>query len=183
MPALLKAVAEGDPTAADSLFPIVYTELHRIAASYMKRERPGHTLQATALVHEAFLRLVGSGSQSARFENTRHFVASASIAMRRILVNHAKARSTEKRGGGVAVLALDDVAAEFDQRSLSLPALDEALTQLAQLDPRQARLVELRFFGGMSMEDCAQTLGTSLRTAHTEWAHARAWLRGKLEGA
>jgi len=179
---MLNAVAGGDSVAAENLFPIVYAELHRIASAYMRRERPDHTLQATALVHEAFVRLVGTGSEAARFESLRHFVATAAVAMRRILVNHAKARAAEKRGGGEPVLALDEVAVAFNNRSISLIALDESLERLAELDTRQARLVELRFFGGMSVEDCATTLGISVRTVHYEWAHARAWLRGQLEG-
>ena len=178
---LLEAAARGDAVAAENLFPIVYGELHRIASAYMRKERPDHTLQATALVHEAFVRLVGTGSDSARFESLRHFVATAAVAMRRILVNHAKARTAVKRGGGEPVFALDEVAAEFNDRSISLLALDESLERLAEMDARQARLVELRFFGGMSFEDCASTLGISVRTVHYEWAHARAWLRGQLE--
>lgn len=178
---LLQAVANGDSVAAERLFPVVYAELHRIASAYMSRERPDHTLQATALVHEAFVRLVGSGA-AARFENLRHFVATAAVAMRRILVNHARARQTEKRGGGAPVLVLDEVAAEFNDRSINLVALDESLERLAELDARQARLVELRFFGGMSVDDCAATLGISPRTVNYEWAHARAWLRSQLEG-
>jgi len=180
---LLSAVAGGDAVAAERLFPIVYDELHRIASIYMRRERPDHTLQATALVHEAFVRLVVTGSEASRFENLRHFVATAAVAMRRILVNHAKARAAEKRGGGEPVLGLDQVAAAFNGRSINLVALDESLARLAELDARQARLVELRFFGGMTVEDCAATLGISARTAQYEWAHARAWLRGQLEGA
>ena len=108
---LLKAAADGDPLAAERLFPIVYSELHRIASTYMNRERPGHTLQATALVHEAFVRLVGSGAGATGFENLRHFVAAASIAMRRILINHAKARATQKRGGQKTCIELENVAA------------------------------------------------------------------------
>lgn len=181
--ALLRAASEGDPAAAERLLPVVYDELHRIASAYMRRERPDHTLQATALVHEAFLRLAGSDPGAARYESLRHFIAAAAVAMRRVLVNHARAKAAEKRGGGEVVLALDDVAEEFARRSVNLLALDEALRRLAALDARQARLVELRFFGGMTFEDCAGTLGLSVRTVHYEWAHARAWLRGQLEGA
>jgi RNA polymerase sigma factor (TIGR02999 family) len=181
--ALLQSVASGDPVAAENLFLIVYAGLHRIASGYMQHERPSHTLQATALVHEAFLRLVGPGAKADGYDNLRHFVAAAAIAMRRILVNHAHARAAEKRGGNAVRIALDDVAAEFNDRAVSLAALDEALTELARRDPRQARLVELRFFGGMSVEDCAQTLGISERSVHYEWAHARAWRKGRLDGA
>jgi len=180
--ALLGAMARGDPAAAERLFPVVYDELHRIASAYMRRERADHTLQATALVHEAFLRLAGTEREAA-YESRRHFVATAAVAMRRILVNHAKARAADKRGGGRAALALDDVAAEFSRRSIDLIALEEALERLSVLDARQARLVELRFFGGMTFEDCAATLGLSVRAVHYEWTHARAWLRGQIEGA
>jgi RNA polymerase sigma factor (TIGR02999 family) len=180
--ALLGAMALGDGAAAERLFPIVYDELHRIASAYMRRERPEHTLQATALVHEAFLRLAGSPKDSGQYESRRHFVATAAVAMRRILVNHAKAKAAEKRGGGQLMLGIDDIAAEFSRRSIDLMALEEALDRLAALDARQARLVELRFFGGMTFEDCAQTLGISVRTVHSEWTHARAWLRDQIEG-
>lgn len=179
--ALLNAMSQGDTDAAARLFPLVYEELHRIASAYMRRERPDHTLQATALVHEAFLRLAGADQCASHFENRRHFVATAAVAMRRILVNHAKAKGADKRGGNGAALALDDIAVEFSRRSVSLTALDEALERLALLDARQARLVELRFFGGMTFEECATMLGLSVRTVHYEWAHARAWLRGQLE--
>jgi RNA polymerase sigma-70 factor, ECF subfamily len=182
VPALLIAMTQGDSAAAERLFPVVYEELHRIASAYMRRERPDHTLQATALVHEAFLRLAGPPQDAAHYESRRHFVATAAVAMRRILVNHAKAQAAEKRGGGQAVLALDDIAAEFSRRSIDLVALEEALERLAALDARQARLVELRFFGGMTFEDCARTLGLSVRMVHYEWTHARAWLRDQMEG-
>jgi RNA polymerase sigma factor (TIGR02999 family) len=178
--ALLTAMARGDSAAAERLFPLVYEELHRIASAYMRRERPGHTLQATALVHEAFLRLAGSSSEAAAFDSRRHFVATAAVAMRRILVNHAKARAADKRGGSHNIITLDDVAAEFSRRSIDLIALEEALERLAALDSRQARLVELRFFGGMTFEDCAKTLNLSVRMVHYEWSHARAWLRDQI---
>ena len=179
--ALLRSVADGDTAAGERLFPVVYNELHRIASAYMRQERPEHTLQPTALVHEAYLRLVGDGSDDARYETHRHFVAAAAVAMRRILVNHAKSKAAQKRGGGHDLIALDEAAAAFSERSIDLVALDEALDRLAQLDPAQARLVELRFFGGMSVEECARDLNVSPRTIHYEWAHARAWLRGQLE--
>jgi RNA polymerase sigma factor (TIGR02999 family) len=181
--AMLRGIAEGDPAAAERLFPVVYRELHRIASAYMQQERPEHTLQPTALVHEAYLRLVGDGGGGSGYENHRHFVAAAAVAMRRILVNHAKAKATQKRGGEQARTALDEAAAAFGERSIDLVALDEALERLSKLDPAQARLVELRFFGGMSVEECARELGVSPRTVHYEWAHARAWLRGQLEAS
>jgi RNA polymerase sigma-70 factor, ECF subfamily len=181
--ALLRSVADGDAAAGERLFPVVYGELHRIASAYMRQERAEHTLQPTALVHEAYLRLVGDGSDGARYEDHRHFVAAAAVAMRRILVNHAKAKSTQKRGGGRELVELDEAAAAFGERSIDLVALDEALDRLAKLDPMQARLVELRFFGGMSVEECARELNVSERTVHYEWAHARAWLRAQLEAS
>lgn len=178
---LLNAMARGDSAAAEQLFPIVYDELHRIASAYMRHERPEHTLQATALVHEAFLRLAGTSQDEGQYESHRHFVATAAVAMRRILVNHAKARAANKRGGGQRTLELDDIAAEFSRRSIDVIALEEALERLATMDARQARVVELRFFGGMTFDDCAKTLGVSVRTVHNEWVHARAWLRDQIE--
>jgi RNA polymerase sigma factor (TIGR02999 family) len=178
---LLDAVSGGDADAAERLFPVVYDELHRIASAYMRLERPDHTLQPTALVHEAYLRLVGSSPASGKYENEQHFVAAAAVAMRRILVNHARARAAGKRGGGRSILSLDAAVAAFDAGAVDLVALDEALERLAKLDPTQARLVELRFFGGMTVQQCARLLGISERTVQYEWTHARAWLRGQLE--
>jgi len=179
--ALLRAVGNGDAAAGERLFPVVYNELHRIASAYMRQERPEHTLQATALVHEAYLRLVGDGRDEACYRSRRHFVAAAAVAMRRILVNHAKAKGSQKRGGDRTTLQLDEATAAFNDRSIDLLALDEAMDRLAELDPMQARLVELRFFGGMTVQECAEHLNVSQRTVHYEWAHARAWLRGQLE--
>jgi RNA polymerase sigma factor (TIGR02999 family) len=187
--AMLRSVADGDTGAGERLFSVVYRELHRIASAYMRHERAEHTLQPTALVHEAYLRLVGGGgvggggADAGHYENYRHFVAAAAVAMRRILVNHAKAKAAQKRGGGQVSTDLDDATAAFSERSIDLVALDEALDRLAKLDPAQARLVELRFFGGMSVEECARELNVSPRTVHYEWAHARAWLRAQLEAS
>jgi len=178
---LLAASEKGDSAAAARLFSVVYDELHRLASGYMRQERADHTLQPTALVHEAFLRLVGAGSGPGHFENRDHFIATAAVAMRRILVNHAKARDAQKRGGGRPMLALDSAVAAFDDSAIDLLALDAALDRLAEHDASQARLVELRFFGGMTVEQCASVLGVSARTVHYEWAHARAWLRSQLE--
>lgn len=178
---LLASAAEGDQAAADKLFPIVYDELHRRAASYMRGERIDHTLQATALIHEAFVRLVGPSSGSGEFENLDHFVATASIVMRHVLVNHAKARATEKRGGDRTRTPLDLVSPLFDERAIDLIALDEALDELKQLDEQQHRLVELRFFGGLTVEQCASLLGMSERNVYYEWSHAKAWLRSRIE--
>lgn len=178
---LLKALSEGDESVTAELFPIVYDELHRLAAAYMSRERQNHTLQTTALVHEAFLRLVQPGESVDReFENIDHFMATAAVVMRRILVNHAKAKQAQKRGGGRATLKIDEISQVFDERSVDLVALDEALHRLKELDTDQHRLVELRFFGGMSVKQCAQLLNISERTVYYEWAHARAWLRSQI---
>lgn len=180
---LLTAASQGDADAAEQLFPLVYDELRRLASAYMQRERPDHTLQPTALVHEAYLHLLGAGANAdtPSFRNRNHFVATAAIAMRRILVNHAKAKNSAKRGGGRAVIAIDDATAAFTERAIDLLALDEAMTQLAALDAEQARLVELRFFGGLSVEQCAEVTGVSPRKLEYDWAHARAWLRSRLE--
>jgi RNA polymerase sigma factor (TIGR02999 family) len=178
--ALLDAVAKGDNAAVAPLFSLVYDELHRIASSYMRQERSDHTLQATALVHEAFLRLVGQGRANAEYANRDHFVATAAVAMRRMLVNHAKAKDAAKRGAGRHPVELSDAMAVFQDRAIDLLALDEALNRLAQHNPTQARLVELRFFGGMGFETCAEMLGISARSVYYEWAHARAWLRDQL---
>lgn len=175
---ILAAASSGDPDAADRLLPIVYDELRDLAEGYLRRERADHTLQATALVHEAYLKMVGQTSAS--FNDRQHFFAIAATAMRRILVNHAKGKKRIKRGGGQRAMALDEAAAVFDDRAIDLVALDEALDRLTQMDPVQSRLVELRFFGGLSAEDAAELLDMSLRTAHREWAAARAWLRGEI---
>jgi RNA polymerase sigma factor (TIGR02999 family) len=175
---LLDAAKQGDPAAADELLPLVYAELRRLAASYLNHERPDHTLQATALVHEAYLKLVGQTGAS--FNDRRHFFAVAATAMRRILVNHAKSKKAGKRGGGQAVVALDDAAALFRERAVDLVALDESLDRLSAFDPELARLVELRFFGGLSVEEIAQTMDASTRTVERNWSLARAWLRGEL---
>lgn len=178
--ALLAAVREGDEAASARLFTLVYDELHRIASGYMRRERKDHTLQPTAVVHEAYLRLMASVRGGATFENESHFVATAAVAMRRILVDHAKTRKAAKRGGEMPALQLGAGAAEFEERAIDLLALDEALDRLEEHNPLQARLVVLRFFGGMSFERCAEALGVSERALYYEWAHARAWLRSRL---
>ena len=177
---LLSASGRGDADAAARLFPLVYDELHRLATAYMQTERADHTLQPTALVHEAFLHLFGNDAVTS-FENREHFLATAAVAMRRILINHARAAKTQKRGGGRPIQILNDAVAAFDSRASDLLALDEALDRLATHDRDQARLVEMRFFGGMTADECAAALGVSRRTVHYEWAHARAWLRTQLE--
>ncbi len=179
--ALLASVAAGDKTAADDLFPIVYDELHRRAAAYMQGERKNHTLQTTALIHEAYLRLVKPDDAASEFQNIEHFLATASLVMRRILVNHARAKQTTKRGGDISTMQIDTVSPLFNDRAIDLVALDEALTELHTRDPVQHRLVELRFFGGLTMDQCAELLKLSPRTLYHEWSHARAWLKIRIE--
>jgi RNA polymerase sigma factor (TIGR02999 family) len=178
---MLEAASRGDRGAADRLLPLVYDELRAQAAAYLKRERPNHTLQATALVHEAYLRMVDQ--TRAQLGGRVHFFAVAATMMRRVLVDHAKARSAEKRGGGGLRLTLDESAeAAVGGEATDLVALDAALEKLAALDPEQARLVELRFFAGMTMQEVAEATGMSERTAHREWVIAKAWLRGEITG-
>lgn len=181
VPGLLSSIANGNKTAAETLFPIVYDELHRLASAYLQRERANHTLQPTALIHEAFMRMARPQKAEAGYENIEHFMATAAVVMRRILINHAKAKRTEKRGHGKPYVPIDDVADTFEERSIDLLALDEALLRLADLDPNQARLVELRFFGGMTVEQCAEILQMSPRAVYYDWALARAWLRSQIQ--
>ena len=180
---LLSAIAEGDTQAADRLFPIVYDELHRRASSYMRGERDDHTLQPTALIHEAYLRLMGGDSASPEFRNIEHFLATAALVMRRILVNHAKAKQAEKRGGNQSRTSLELITPLFSEKAIDLVALDEALVKLQKLDETQHRLVELRFFGGLTVGQCSKLLGISERQLYYEWSHAKAWLRAQVEGA
>ncbi|MCP4249285.1 MAG: sigma-70 family RNA polymerase sigma factor [bacterium] len=177
MTLVLAAASSGDRHAAEELLPLVYYELHALAAGYLRRERPDHTLQATALVHEAYLRLVDQTRVT--WTERAHFLAVAATAMRRILVNHAKARSRIKRGGNRVRISL--TGAPVKERPLDLVALDEALSRLSAMDAQQARIVELRFFAGMTVEQTAQVLGVSPRTVHREWVVARAWLRAEIE--
>lgn len=181
---LVQAISNGDPGAAEDLFPIVYEELHRLASSYMSRERANHTLQPTALINEAFLKLTKSNTDgdSSSWNDVNHFVATAALVMRRILVNHAKAKNALKRGGDKITFQLQEVAETFNDSAIDLVALDEALHRLAKLDATQHRLVELRFFGGMTTKQCAEVLKISERAAYYEWAHAKAWLRSQILG-
>jgi RNA polymerase sigma factor (TIGR02999 family) len=159
--------------------PLVYDELRRVAARYIGRERPGQTLQATALVNEAFVRLV---SEKARgFQNRAHFVAIAALSMRQILVQRARARKAAKRGGAPARVTLDEGLLAAEATSVDVLALDEALSRLAEIDPTQAKVVELRYFGGLTIEETAEALRSSPATIKREWAMARAWLRRELE--
>jgi RNA polymerase sigma factor (TIGR02999 family) len=182
---ILAAFDSGDETAVgnsvDRLFTTVYAELRKLAASYLARERPGHTLQATALANEAYLRLIEQSRVAWR--GRTHFFAVAAQAMRRVLVDHARSRLREKRGGGLErVTFVEDISPALgtEYNLEELIALDEALTKLAELDPRQARLVEQRFFGGLSVEEAAAELGVSTRTAEGDWLHAKAWLNRAL---
>jgi RNA polymerase sigma factor (TIGR02999 family) len=168
-----KAVAE--------LMPLVYDELRRLAAGYLRRERPGQTLQPTALVNEAFVRL--SQERGKPFQNRTHFLAIAALSMRQILVQRARARHAEKRGGGAERITLDESIARAPQPSdagVDVLALDEALTRLAALDPQQAKIVELRYFGGLTIEEAAEALEISPATVKRQWTIARAWLRSEL---
>ncbi len=171
---LLMRSREGDRGAFDQLLPLVYGELRRLAQQYLKRERPNHTLQSTALVHETYLRLIGQ--DAIPWQTRAHFFGVAANLMRQILVDHARVQKTVKRGGGACRLTLDDRLELLPQTDIDLVALDDALVALATLDPRQARLVELRFFGGLTIEECADVLEMSVATVKRQWALARAWL-------
>ncbi len=178
---LLARLADGEIGARDDLLALVYDELRGVAASQLAQERAGHTLQPTALVHEVYLKLVGQNA--ARIEGRAQFFALAARAMRQILVDHARTRGRLKRGGGAARLALDDN--QPTPAELSIPdllAIDEALEKLALLDERKARLVELRFFAGLSAEEAAEALGIARSTAAEDWRFTKAWLRRELEG-
>jgi RNA polymerase sigma factor (TIGR02999 family) len=177
---MTKTAGAGNQAVYDELFPIVYAELRRIAAREMRREKPGRTLQTTALVHEAYLRLLKDASLS--FENRAHFLGVAARAMREILIEHARARSARKRGGGAVRLTLDDLVAPVPSPSIDVLALDEALQRLARIDERHARVVELRYFGGLSVEETAAALELSPATVKRAWTLARAWLFRELAG-
>lgn len=174
----LAAAEGGDRTGLDALLPTVYDELRRLAGAHMRRERGEHTLQATALAHEAFLRLA-DGAQ-VRWRGRAQFLAVAARAMRQILVDHARRRGSRKRGGGAARVPLSDTVAAFGRPDLDVLAVHEALEDLAARDPRKARVVELRFFGGMTGREAAEVLGIAESTADDEWAFSRAWLRRRL---
>ncbi len=171
---LLIQWSKGDTAALDALMPLVYKELRRLAQHYLSREKPGHTLSSTALVHEAYLRLITQ--RDVTWQNRAHFFGVASRMMRRILVDHARRHGYAKRGGGAMTLALDEVIEAEKPREIDLVALDDALDTLAKLDERQSRMVELRFFGGLSIEETSEVLGVSAPTVKREWATARAWL-------
>jgi RNA polymerase sigma factor (TIGR02999 family) len=170
---LLVAWSDGDKAAYDQLVPLVHDELHRLAHRYMSRERPGHTLQTTALVDEAYMRLV---DQKVHWQNRSHFFGIAAEVMRRILVDYARRQRYAKRGGGAQKVELDEAMLMARDRSDQLVALDEALKRLAEFDERKSRVVELRFFGGLSVEETAESLAISVNTVKRDWSTARAWL-------
>lgn len=174
---ILSAIEQGDPQASEQLLPLVYEELRQLAAQKMAQENPGQTLQATALVHEAYLRLVGSESQPA-YRDRGHFFAAAATAMRRILIDNARRKRADKRGGNSARVPLDDLAAATPDGELL--ALEDALQKLAANDPLKAQLVEMRYFAGMTVDQAALVLGISASTADRHWTYARAWLQAEL---
>ncbi len=172
---------KGGKEASDKLMPLVYDELRRQAARYLRRERPGHTLQTTALIHETYLKLIDQ--KNVDWQNRAHFYGIAAQAMKRILIDHAKARHREKRGGAAENLPLDE--ARFvvsDETNVDIVALDQALTRLAAFDPRQASIVDLKFFAGLSIDDIAETLEVSPATVKREWNSAKAWLFSEING-
>jgi RNA polymerase sigma factor (TIGR02999 family) len=171
---LLVAWGDGDQAALEQLMPLVYEELRKLAHQHMRREHPGHTLQTTALVNEAYFRLVGQ--KQVRWQNRAHFFAISAQLMRRILVDHARGRQYAKRGGGAQKVSLDGVAVVAQEQAADLLALDEALRSLAAVDERKCRIVELRYFGGLGVEETAEALKLSPRTVMREWSMAKAWL-------
>ena len=175
---LLVAWGDGDEAALAELTPLVYQQLHRLAHHYLSHERPGHTLQTSALVNEAYLRLIDW--KNMRWQNRAHFFAISAQLMRRILVDFARSRRYQKRGGGVPALELNDAALISGEKSTDLVALDEALVSLAQLDARQSQVVELRFFGGLTVDETAEILKVSEATVRRDWSLARAWLRREM---
>ena len=175
--ALLTAARQGDQKASERVFPIVYKELRRLAAQHMGREATAHSLQPTALVHEAYIRLIQS---KADWRDRTHFFAIASRIMRNVLVDEARSRLAAKRGAGAGRVALDDLQIAAPNRDADILAIDQALTRLWELNERQARVVEMTFFGGLREEETAETLGISVRTVHRDWVTARAWLHAHL---
>ncbi|MGH9761393.1 MAG: sigma-70 family RNA polymerase sigma factor [Blastocatellia bacterium] len=176
---LLVDWSNGDKAALDKLFPIVYQELRKLAKHYMRGERAGHTLQTTALVNEAYMRLIDYNRM--QWQNRAHFFAVSAQLMRRILIDHARSHLYQKRGGGAIKVSLDEAAGLTEQRASELVAIDLALEELAAMDARKARIVELRFFGGLSVEETAEVLGISTPTVQREWRKARAWLHKTIE--
>jgi RNA polymerase sigma factor (TIGR02999 family) len=178
---ILSAIEQGDPSAAEQLLPLVYDELRKLAAQRLAQERPGQTLQATALVHEAYLRLIDPDG-AARWNSRGHFFAAAAEAMRRILVENARRKRSGKHGGGLARHDVDDVPLAAPELGEDLLALDEALARLAEKDPVKVELVKLRHFAGLTVDQAARALGISPATADRYWAYARAWLHAAITG-
>ena len=176
---ILAAVERGDPHAAEQLLPLVYEELRKLAAQRLANEKPGQTLQATALVHEAYVRLVG-GEQTHGWDGRGHFFAAAAEAMRRILIDRVRHKSTRKAGGGHRRVDLDDFDPALDEPDPELLVLDDALRELEQRHPRKAEVVKLRFFAGLTTAQAAAALGVSTSTAENDWAYARSWLRLRM---
>ena len=170
---LLKAMQSGDPTASEKLLPLVYKELHRLATSYMRRERGDHTLQPTALLNETYLRLIGD---TTNFQNRAHFIGFAAHVMRHVLVDHARAHKAAIRGGNLQRVEFEEGLAISKERSNEMLALDDALSALEEVNPRQAKVVELRYFAGLSVEEIAAILKIGPRSVEREWASARVWL-------
>jgi RNA polymerase sigma-70 factor (ECF subfamily) len=175
---LLLKWTEGDKQALEDLLPLVYDELRRLAKSYLQRERPGHTLQSTALVHEAYMRLV---DQNVSWQSRAHFFGIAAQMMRRILVDHARGKNAAKRGDGAVQVTLDEGLVAANERDVNVLALDAALTKLAALDAQQGQIVELRFFAGLSIEETAEILKISPATVKRDWAMAKAWLYREMQ--
>jgi len=175
---LLSDASQGDAAALDALLPLVYDELRRLADAYLHRERSDHTLQATALVHEAYLRLVDQ--TNINWQNRAHFFSVAAQVMRHILVDYARTHQRQKRGGNLRKLSLDEAVGFFAERDVNLVALDDGLNDLARLDPQQSRIVELRFFGGLTIEEIAEVLQVSPATVSREWHTAKLWLHREM---
>jgi RNA polymerase sigma-70 factor (ECF subfamily) len=175
---LLQAMSAGDPQAAQDLLPLVNAELHRLAKAYMRRERPDHTLQATALINEAYLRLAG---EEIDWKNRAHFIGLSAQVMRRVLVDYARAHKAEQRGGGLQRVEMQEELAVSPEKLEQVQQIDELLTKLEKEKPRQARVIELRYFGGLSYEEIGGSLQVTPRTAKTDWALARIWLFEQLE--
>jgi len=176
---LLLAWKDGSPEAFDELIPVVYSELRRLARQQLRGERPGHSLQPTALTHEAFLRLFGASQVG--WQDRAHFFAVASQLMRRVLVEHARKRGAAKRGGNVTRVTLDDAQVADDTVDVDIVALNDALARLEELDSRQARVVEMKYFGGLNTEETAEVLGVSAATVTRDWRVAKLWLRRELD--
>jgi len=179
---ILNAIEDGDPSAAEELLPLIYDELRKLAAARMANESPDHTLQATALVHEAYVRLIDVDTAQ-HWDSRGHFFSAAAEAMRRILVDQARRKMTHKAGGRHRRVELADAEPQIEAPNLDLLALDDALQKLEALNPRQAELIKIRFFAGLTLENAAQALGVSTSTVENDWAYARSWLRVEMAAA